>query len=402
MYVPLRADIPRHAEKVWDPVAGEFRRALGMSMSSTNLLLHSNDPTNVVWGKHVELPCTSRAGIFEQENGTLLNGFRVDNAGGVGWRSYRQIVGTLSANPEAFSVVVRNVDAIETSIAILDQTASNWVVFATWNWSTLTFTSVVGAVGTNQRAGADDLGNGFWRLWCVGTPINPGNVRIPWVYPTGTAINTDSVEVYHHQHELHPFASPPIVTGAASATREVERMHYVAPATEPMIVYASWIERGNIKKGDVRRYWQIGDGTAPAKPRAELMANVMDQYWLLFANTTGVTTSSFLPLVTPVGSFVETLSVLRSDWIGRLAARVNGGPVFLGDTDPSVAAPTTTWTQLDLNSTGEDRDGISDFLTVKIVKAAAPVGQATLNAALMDEMRDLAVAPDGSLIDPGV
>jgi len=388
-YRELANDVPRDFQAGFDLVQNRFRQTVALAVAHTNIILHSNDFTDAVWTKNAEITLTARAGIFEQEDGTLVNGFRADNAGGAGFRNIQQDLGTLSSGPETLSVILRNIGAVDTRIGIRDNTVAGWVVSADLEWSTLSITIVSSNVGSDVRVGAEDLGGGFVRFSVTGTPANSGNTRSIWIYPTGTSDNTDSVEIYHAQHVLEPFPGVPIVTGASAATQEVERLRYDSGPPEAMIVYTSWIEQGVAKLGDQRRLWQIGQGTEGGNPRFMLIFNVPDQYRALMVNEGGGSTNSLLTLNTPIGSLVETVTILRPNAVTIVGVRINGGPVSVGDQDASVSFPADNWPHLDLNSTGANRDGLAGFLSVKIVKEAAPENGATLDAALMDEMRDL-------------
>jgi len=405
IYIPVGHDVPREAEKVWDPVAGEFRRAIGLAMSQTNLVLHSNDFTQTEWVPNAELTVTPlNSGIFEQEDGTLLVGYNISSDGTVGSRSIRQAIGTLSSGPETFSDIVRHVDAPEFAIGIRDTTTSQWVALGGFDWvnGELTHQGIgPQQAGTQESIGVEDLGGGFFRAWVSALPDNPGNNRSVLIYPVEFDALAASADVFHAQHVLEPFPGVPIVTGASAATQEVERLKYDS-AQEAMLVYTSWVERGTFLSGKALETIMFGHGEVGTLPRWIPLgkAPVVGQLRTLYTPVSG-SVNSALQLDPEMGDLVECLSVLRADGTVQIAARKNGGGVVAGSASTSPDGLVTDWPELHIGGNGTDRDSIEDFLAVEIVKEAAPAGQATLDAELMDEMRDLTLSPDGSLIDDG-
>lgn len=370
----LQSAAANEARFSWPLVDGVRAPSLLLEGARTNLALHSTDISNAVWDV---------SGAAKSAATSLVSGGTAQEIAstGSGAEALRQTIGTLTATPETLSFLVENVDAVVTRLGIYDSTAVAFVAEATLTWATGALSTPTGTAGSARSIRARYMGVGpnggdVYLVEITGTPANAGNTRQVWLYPGGQLGNTQAVIVHYGQHEVGRFASSLIVTGAASATRNLEGATFPIPsimgsfrAAGGGTIYFRWNERGTaFVGGSADRYWQMGDSN-----RVLLFSDATDGQvrGQLFANSTAYSSNSGGGVVDINDPCEARIAFYQSggSWYVQLhvsvdgAAEVSGSAVEIGPNLPDLDVNTLV---LNNNAVAGSAPGFCEHESLKI------------------------------------
>lgn len=330
--------------------------------------------------------------------------YKWPNPGDTTSRVTYQSIGTLTGSPETLSVDVENVNADKTSIGIYDTTALNWVVRLSFDWPTRTATVVDSGAGTATFVRAIKLmdvgpsGGPVYRLVAGGTPANPGNTRRVYIYPSGTAINTQTAILHAAQHVEAGFS-----TTMVEGTRSADSFYWEnPPPPQAFVWYASWRHYSGVT-GSSARVAEMGGGN----DRLLLWNNSSDAVLNSQLRTAGNAISIGSGVLMDVGSHMEAVIVLRADGTHRLIVSKDGVLSFGGEGAAPTGGLPAAWElqRFSLNQEGyTGTKAATKHATHKIVKLASLTAatDGTADQAVMDEMRGLYVSPDGLRISNAI
>ncbi len=299
-----------------DPDTGTARGIL-VEEARTNELTDSNDfSASSDWSGDRDFTITTATSIFSGETAYSLENKNLSVA-----RSRIESAGTLTASAETYSVILENVDAVKSGIGFYDLGApSGWVVFGELTWSGLGAVVSFSQQGTSTSVTVEDWGTGpnggqLVRLTVTGTPVNSGNRRSVYIYPSGTSQNGETVVVHHAQHEKAAFVSSPIVTTTSAVTRAADRAVLSAtalaaiPATEGAIATEVKFAGDSGQASGARGALAIGaDGS-----NRMLLYNGSGENLFLFSAVGGVAQARISTGVSDTGQFKKTAMAYKAN-----------------------------------------------------------------------------------------
>lgn len=150
--------------------------------------------------------------------------WRHENKGAVSNRARTDDVTAFPSSRVSFSVIIENIDAAETRVGVRDQTDGNFVVEATFDWSseTLTTSSPLGSSydsWAKQLKGTGPNGGPLWEINVSAIPDAAGNLGRVYVYPTGRNLNANEA-VLHSAQYVEASNSSTILGNDSSASRD--------------------------------------------------------------------------------------------------------------------------------------------------------------------------------------
>lgn len=245
---------------------------------------------------------------------------------------------TFTADGEkCLAVYLKQGTATINSVGIRDTTAALWRHLITVTW-----TAGVPALATISGAGTlypvEALANGWYRISFSATGVvaaNTNSVRIYGDYNAGTG----TVYAWGAQAENAIVPSSYIKTEGTTVTRSADSLYF--PFTAPpqaMTVYVRSVNVGAYTTGSATRYVAIiGPENATTDPRFALYVAGSGTLGALYDDgPTQVTSTSGSTQV--LGTIVEHLGQLSSDWKVTIARAYNGGAVTVGTQSASSGA----------------------------------------------------------------
>lgn len=334
--------------------------------------------------------------VFEGEHGQLFR-----DPGGSSASVY-QTIGTVSGSQETFSVifeVLRRPPDDRVTVAIRDQDVASFYARLRVDLASETASVIAGAGGSILRKWNRKGPNGgdVYRVAVRGAGT-AGNTRRLYIYPAGASSDGTGARIvlHHAQLEEQAWASSPIVSEAAGATRATTDLFYVggAPVTDSKLVLYG-------------RAWKDFDGDGPGSNPALLTIGDptgvrLVVYWAtnvgfqLVNSSTNVTKT--LSPVGDAGDEVEFYWALEPDWSGRVGLRVEGGTPAGADHDP-IAPEGWGENRIYMNRRQTTEKGAARFESLKAFLAAdlESALDGTEDTDLFDELREHRLDRRGSL-----
>lgn len=283
---------------------------------------------------------TVTANAIVSPNGTATADLITATAAGPASAGRSRAVTFTADGEKCVSVYLKVGNGSVSTVSLFDSTAATQrhQVRVTWTAGVPSLTTVAGA-GTLYPVEA--LANGWYRILISATGVvaaNTNEVRL-YVNNIGAAVNGDSVYAWGAQAENAVVPSSYIKTEATTVTRNADSLYF--PFTAPpqaMTVYVRSVNEGLYTASTFTRYaMQIGPEDASADPRFVLYVAASGTMGVLYDNgTTQVTSTSGSAQV--LGTIVEHLGQLSSDWKVTIARAYDGGAVTVGTQSASSGA----------------------------------------------------------------
>lgn len=394
------ANKPRHQ---WVQAKGVWRRGLILEPSRTNEFLNSDTDVGTLSN------LTSTANAAAAPNGSLT-ATRIEEAAVTDRHIAFMSTTTTAGQHYSYSRFFRKGTRRYVRLAMHSGSASEYSVildFDTGNVST-------GGTGTDISllgAGAEPVGNGWYRVWIAATtnvaltlyplfaPSNAVDHTVNYSYAGSTSEN---LFTWGHQLEVgHKYPTSYIPTTTAAVTRGADSFYWsTAPDPQPMAVYCRFVESGTAYGGTTNRVLQLGTsgvtGAVLDLARANNSSNV---YMLDHWNGTSVI-NSILSASPPIGSLVELVGLLFTDGSVKVIQSINGAAVTsstrsVANTIQSKWSTNTLF--FNASDTSASTPGAGGHTDVRIAKYNSAL-QALTDQQLMDEMRALEVDQYANLI----
>lgn len=335
---------------VWLDLDGDGVRetpAFRLEPSRTNLLLQSSNvgPDSSPWGGAPNFSSiTPAVSIIAGQTA-----WQHTLAAGRDSVTRSQLAGVFSGGAETAYLIVENVDAERTDVALRDVTAGAFVCFGRLTWATGEASVVLGT-GAVRAEKLADVGPNAGPAYLVAVTATgiPGNQRSVWIYPTG-APGTSAARaaiIHHVQLEEQPFHTSPIVTTTAPVTRTADALSVPLPASfarpVPLTIYLRFVERGaafgQAFEGDI-----VEIGSLALRPLLQIEnANNTGRYRVLYS-TAGGDSFSEAPIDVAIGDVVEIAAVLTAAGAARIRIAKNGGAEQAGPLGTARGLGTTMW-----------------------------------------------------------
>ena len=224
--------------------------------------------------------------------------------------------------------------ATASDILLYDLTAPGTVSTLALTWATMALT--VG--GSPAAYGYVDLGTGpnggrMVFLWMTNTGKasgigGAGNTRYAEYRPNAGSTALTATILHHAQFEANAlFPSTPIVTGAATATRNAEiqsvPLPVAAQSAQALAIYEKWVAGGGSALGTTGYRWNIGGSSAPLFSGA---FNSSAQPTATINNGTDTAITDTAPAVAPAFSDgMESRDLVATTGAMQTGAAKNGG-----------------------------------------------------------------------------
>lgn len=251
LYNSIAQDLPRFA-RLSDGAIGFLGEG-----ARTNRALRSSDFSNAVWSGAGSFTRTSQTSLLPGVTALQHRNTNVANA------AILQTIGTFTGSPETLSLIVENVDALTTLIAVYNSTTPGFVARATLTWATEVFFINSGtATLRSTKLSTSGPNGGKVMLLSITVTSTVGNGRQAWLYPAGTAATALATTLHHAQYTEAAFPTSPIITAAAAAARNDESC--IATLTAPggafSVLLDLWTAMG-VTSSVNQVFWQTDDGT---------------------------------------------------------------------------------------------------------------------------------------------
>ena len=263
-----------------------------------------------------------------------------------------------------------------TQVRLLDTTASVFrhTVAVTWVAGVPSL-STVGGAGTLYPVEA--LANGWYRILFSATGVVAANVNQFRVQPD-PATGTGTIYAWGAQAENAIVPSSYIKTQATTVTRNADSLYFPFPAPpQAMTVYVRGVNAGAYTTASTTRYVAlIGPENANNDPRFILYVAGSGTLGALYDDgTTQVTSTSGSAQV--LGTIVEHLGQLSSDWKVTIARAYDSGAVTVG-TQSASSGPSVAWSSERLYLT--NTNNLPSLAFTHVIVAAGEQTMATMRS----------------------
>lgn len=242
---------------------------------------------------------------------------------------------------KAFAVYLKAGTSTRSGLQVYDNTAATMRHLVNVTWTAGVPTIATGS-GSGTLYPVEALANGWYRILFSATGIVAANSTRLSVFPDNL-VGTGTVYAWGAQVEDAIVPSSYIKTEGTTVTRNADSLYF--PFTAPpqaMTVYVRSVNRGLYTASTLTRYAiQIGPENVSTDPRFVLYVAASGTMGVLYDDgTTQVLSTSGSAQV--LGTIVEHLGQLSSDWKVTIARAYDGGAVTVG-TQSAASGASVAW-----------------------------------------------------------
>ena len=274
------------------------------------------------------------------------------------------------------SIYVKAGTSTRSQFELRDTTAAVTRHIININWASGVPT-IATASGTGTLYPVEALANGWHRILISATGVVAANTNVVRLYPD-TIAGTGTVYAWGAQVEDAIVPSSYIKTEGTTVTRNADSLYF--PFTAPpqaMTVYVRSVNRGLYTASTLTRYAiQIGPENVSTDPRFVLYVAASGTMGALYDDgTTQVLSTSGSAQV--LGTIVEHLGQLSSDWKVTIARAYDGGAVAVG-TQSAASGASIAWSAPRLYLT--NTTNLASVAFTHVIVAAGEQSMATMRS----------------------